>query len=36
MNLITVCPSCHGKTNFDRDKWQQHFENIINEKYEND
>lgn len=33
-NLITVCPSCHGKTNFDRDKWQQYFQKLIIEKYE--
>lgn len=33
-NLITVCPSCHGKTNFDRDEWQQYFENLIIERYE--
>jgi hypothetical protein len=32
-NLITLCRSCHAKTNFEREKWQVLFENIICEKY---
>jgi len=26
-NLITLCKSCHTKTNYDRIKWKKHFEN---------
>ena len=33
-NLITLCRSCHAKTNFKRKEWQTLFENIINKKYE--
>ncbi|GJQ43724.1 MAG: hypothetical protein JETCAE03_32220 [Ignavibacteriaceae bacterium] len=28
-NLITTCNSCHAKTNFNRDYWQQYFKNKI-------
>jgi hypothetical protein len=34
-NLITLCSSCHGKTNFNRDSWQSffvtHMESMLNE-----
>ena len=26
-NLITLCTSCHGKTNFNRKKWTEYFKN---------
>jgi hypothetical protein len=26
-NLITLCPNCHTKTNFDRDYWIEYFNN---------
>lgn len=32
-NLISLCCSCHGKTNINRNRWQVFFESIINEKY---
>ena len=28
-NLICLCHSCHSKTNFNRDKWEQYFEKEI-------
>lgn len=28
-NLITLCRSCHAKTNFSRDDWQKHFEEFL-------
>mgnify|MGYP001603507930 CR=1 FL=1 len=27
-NLIFLCPSCHGKSNFHRDHWETNFKNI--------
>jgi len=27
-NLITLCVSCHSKTNHNREKWINHFKNI--------
>lgn len=33
MNLITLCNSCHSKTNWRRESWLQFFKPIINEKY---
>jgi hypothetical protein len=27
-NLITLCASCHGKTSFGKDDWQEHFQSI--------
>ena len=27
-NLITICCKCHGKTNFDRQKWSDYFRNL--------
>jgi len=27
-NLITLCRSCHGKTNFHRESWIEHFKKI--------
>lgn len=32
-NLITLCNSCHAKTNFNRDEWQECFDKIIANKY---
>ena len=34
-NLITLCRSCHAKTNFNRESWIKFFKPIINEIYEN-
>lgn len=34
-NLISLCNSCHSKTNINRDKWEVFFVSIINEKYDN-
>lgn len=34
-NLITLCDSCHMKTNFDRKSWQDYFENEIIIRKEN-
>ena len=35
INLITLCSSCHGKTNFNRESWQSffitHMECMLNE-----
>ena len=31
-NLITLCPSCHSKTNFNREKWQQFFQEAFSNK----
>jgi hypothetical protein len=31
--FVALCLSCHGKTNHDREYWEQHFTEIINEKY---
>ena len=28
-NLISLCPICHGKTNFNREYWTEHFRKII-------
>lgn len=33
-NLISLCISCHGKTNINRKHWKIFFEGIINEKYQ--
>lgn len=30
-NCITLCHSCHGKTNSDRERWKKHFMNVIYE-----
>ena len=32
-NLISLCSSCHGRTNYNRDKWKKHFKEIIRKKY---
>lgn len=32
-NLITLCRSCHAKTNFNREHWQAFFKSKIEEKY---
>jgi hypothetical protein len=29
INLITLCNSCHMKTNFNREKWIKYFKNIL-------
>lgn len=31
-NLITLCRSCHAKTNFNRDSWQNHFETLQSQR----
>jgi hypothetical protein len=28
-NLITLCSSCHAKTNWRRDNWTKHYENLL-------
>jgi len=28
-NLITLCDSCHTKTNYNREKWELYFTNLI-------
>ena len=28
-NLITLCPSCHSKTNINREKWKQLFKQLM-------
>ena len=28
-NLITLCAVCHGKSNFSREDWTEHYKNII-------
>lgn len=33
-NLVTVCLSCHLKTNFNRDVWQNYFENRLGGTHE--
>lgn len=34
-NLISLCYSCHSKTNINREIWEKIFVNLINEKYDN-
>lgn len=31
--FVSLCGSCHTKTNHNRDYWEQHFTQIINDKY---
>jgi hypothetical protein len=31
-NLVTLCVSCHSKTNTDRFLWSQHFRSLVEEK----
>ena len=31
--FVALCHSCHSKTGFNRDYWQEHFTLIINEQY---
>jgi hypothetical protein len=33
-NLISLCYTCHSKTNFNREKWKIFFESLIQEKYD--
>ena len=33
LNLITLCVKCHGKTNRNRQYWQDYYSNIIKEEY---
>jgi hypothetical protein len=33
-NLISLCVSCHSKTNINRKHWKIFFDGIINEKYQ--
>jgi len=37
-NLVTLCISCHTETNYNREKWQNYFENYIknNRESQND
>ena len=32
-NLITVCTSCNSRANFNREFWQEHYENIMEDVY---
>jgi len=32
LNLISLCPSCHMQTNFNRDNWTNYFENVISQR----
>jgi len=32
INLISLCNSCHSKTNFNRDYWKKYFNNLNKEK----
>jgi len=32
--FVALCHSCHSKTNYDREYWEQHFTEIINGYYE--
>lgn len=32
-NVVPVCMSCHGLTNWNRDSWQKYFEDLINNNY---
>jgi hypothetical protein len=34
MNLISLCNSCHSKTNFNRDYWRNRFQRIMLERFE--
>ena len=31
-NLVSLCLSCHVKTNFHREHWQEFFEKMMNQK----
>ncbi len=31
--FVVLCPSCHSKTNFNREYWEEHFTKIIEEQY---
>ena len=31
--FVSLCRSCHMKTSFNRDYWQDHFTEMINEQY---
>lgn len=31
-NLITLCPSCHGKTHYNRKKWMDYFDKRLQDK----
>ncbi len=33
-NLITLCNSCHQKTNFDREIWTKHFQELLSKLYD--
>ncbi len=35
LNLITICCSCNGRANYNRDDWQMLYEGIMTEKYRN-
>jgi len=34
-NLITLCTSCHSRTNFNRDYWKNYFINISKKEVDN-
>lgn len=34
INIITLCRSCHTKTNYNRDVWEDHFKNIMRGRFE--
>jgi hypothetical protein len=31
--FVALCPSCHGKTQFNKEMWKKHYTKIINDKY---
>lgn len=33
-NCISLCDSCHGKTNYNRKHWTQFFQSLLSEKYD--
>lgn len=33
-NLVTLCASCHSKTNYNRESWFKYFNNLISKKYD--
>lgn len=33
--FVTLCKSCHAKTNRDRNYWEEYFTNLIRDKYQN-
>jgi len=31
--FVALCKSCHGKVQYNKDYWQQHFTDMINDKH---